>query len=167
MFHLFTVEEETYQVLKQIFLMPEIKESFALAGGTSLALQLGHRKSIDLDIFSTNAINPRELEILFLSEPGLHFKFVNSSKSMLFSYINNIKCDFVHEPTKLIHPFIEHDGVKYFHAEDIAAMKMHTVCGRGKRKDFFDIYVLIETFGWPAMLSFFEKKYGSGQFFFM
>ncbi|MEI2707411.1 MAG: hypothetical protein V9E96_00140 [Chitinophagaceae bacterium] len=45
---------------------------------------------------------------------------------------------------KLIRPFIEKDGVKYFSIEDIAAMKMHTICGRGKRKYFFDMYALIE-----------------------
>ena len=139
MFHHFTVEEETYTTLQQIFSIPEIKEKFALAGGTSLALHLGHRRSIDLDIFSSNPIDTRELEILLTTQPGLDFSFVNSSRSMLFSFINQIKCDFVHEPSKLIHPFIEYEGVNYFHAEDIAAMKMHTVCGRGKRKDFFDI----------------------------
>ena len=74
---------------------------------------------------------------------------------------------FVYEPAKLIHPFIEELDVNYFHAEDIAAMKMHSICGRGKKKDFFDIYVLIETFGWQAMLQFFEKKYGQDQFYFL
>ena len=52
MFHLFTVEEETYSLLKKIFAVKAINQQFALAGGTSLALQIGHRKSIDLDIFS-------------------------------------------------------------------------------------------------------------------
>ena len=57
MFHLSTVEKETYATLKLIFSLPEIKENYALAGGTSLALQLGHRASIDLDIFSPQPIN--------------------------------------------------------------------------------------------------------------
>ena len=86
---------------------------------------------------------------------------------MLFAFINHIKCDFVQEPAKLINPFIEYDGVKYFSVEDIAAMKMHTVCGRGKKKDFFDIYALIETFGWQKMLEWFETKYGSSQLYFL
>lgn len=86
---------------------------------------------------------------------------------MLFAFINHIKCDFVQEPAKLLNPFIDYDGVKYFSVEDIAAIKMHTICGRGKKKDFFDIYALIETFGWKQMLEWFEKKYDSSQLYFL
>jgi predicted nucleotidyltransferase component of viral defense system len=86
---------------------------------------------------------------------------------MLFAFINHIKCDFVQEPAKLLNPFIIHEGVKYFSVEDIAAMKMHAVCGRGKKKDFFDIYALIQTFGWQQMLLWFEQKYDSSQLYFL
>lgn len=167
MFHLSTVEKETYATLKTIFTIPEIKSSFALAGGTSLALQLGHRQSIDLDIFSPQPFNIRETELLVSGHSALNFELVNSNNNMLFAYVNKIKCDFVYEPSKLIHPFIENDGINYFHVEDIAAMKMHTICGRGKKKDFFDIYVLIENFGWQKMLEWFSKKYDSNQLYFL
>ncbi len=46
-------------------------------------------------------------------------------------------------------------------------MKMHTICGRGKKKDFFDIYVLLQLFDWKEMLKWFEEKYGSSQLFFL
>ena len=90
MFHLSTVEPETYATLKAIFDIPEIKKSFALAGGTSLALQLGHRHSIDLDIFSHQVFSSKELELLLASSDRLNFDFVNSNKNMLFCYINKI-----------------------------------------------------------------------------
>jgi predicted nucleotidyltransferase component of viral defense system len=167
MFHLFTVRDETYQLLKNLFAIDKINSGFALAGGTALALQLGHRQSIDLDIFSPDGINTKELEILLSTYPGLDFEFVNSNKKMLFAFINKIKCDFVHEPAKLIQPFVEYEGVKYFSVADIAAMKMHTICGRGKKKDFFDIYALIERYGWPKMLEWFEAKYSSSQLYFL
>lgn len=167
MFHLFTIKEETYTVLKTLFSIKAINQQFALAGGTALALQLGHRDSIDLDIFSPNDFNAREVELLLSSTPGIDYEFVNSNKKMLFAFINHIKCDFVQEPAKLINPFIEYDGVKYFSVQDIGAMKMHTICGRGKKKDFFDIYVLIETFGWQEMLKWFEEKYDSSQLYFL
>lgn len=165
MFHLSTIKEETYTVLKQLFAIPEVYENFALAGGTALALQLGHRDSIDLDIFSPAPFDTRNLEIVLFSAPAIGYEFVNRNSRMLFGFSNKVKCDFVHEPATLIHPFIENDGIKYFHVEDIAAMKMHTICGRGKRKDFFDIYALIEVFGWQQMLDWFEKKYGASQFY--
>ena len=90
MFHLSTVEPETYTVLKSVFEIPEIKKYFALAGGTSLALQLGHRHSIDLDIFSPQGFNPKELELILASNVHLKFDFVNSNSNMLFCYINKI-----------------------------------------------------------------------------
>lgn len=167
MFHLSTVKEETYRLLQSLFLIEKINKQFALAGGTALALQLGHRHSIDLDIFSPHDFNTREIEITLSSVPEFDFKLVNANKQMLFAYINQIKCDFVHEPAKQIRPFIEQDGVKYFSIEDIAAMKMHTICGRGKKKDFFDVYVLIEKYGWQTMLKWFEEKYDSSQLYFL
>jgi len=91
MFHLSTVEENTYAILKGIFQIPEIKKDFALAGRTSLALQLGHRCSIDLDVFSPKSFNPRDIEILLSIQEGFSFDLVNSTKSMLFCYINKIK----------------------------------------------------------------------------
>lgn len=62
MFHLTSVEPETYQLLQNLFTLPFVKNSFALAGGTSLSLQIGHRKSIDLDIFSPSEFSVEELE---------------------------------------------------------------------------------------------------------
>jgi len=58
MFHLSTIEKETFSILERIFTIPEIKNRFALAGGTSLALQIGHRHSIDWDIFSPHNLTP-------------------------------------------------------------------------------------------------------------
>jgi len=132
-----------------------------------LALQIGHRHSIDLDIFSPSNFDTREIEIALSVVPEFNFTLVNKSKHMLFAFINQIKCDFIQEPAKLIKPFIKKDGIKYFSIEDIAAMKMHTICGRGKRKYFFDMYALIELYGWSKMLGWFEEKYDSSQLFFL
>ena len=167
MLHYSTVDFETYEILKKIFSIDLIKNRFALAGGTSLSLQLGHRHSIDLDIFSPEVFDTRDLELTLSSTPGLKFEMINRTERMLFSYINNVKCDFVNEPSTLLNPFLLEDDVNYFHIEDIAAMKMHTVCGRGKKKDFFDIYVLLENYGWQDMLKWFASKYGESQYYFL
>ncbi len=167
MFHRFTVDETTYHLLQLLFSLPEVKNNFALAGGTSLSLQIGHRRSIDLDIFCTQQFDTKELEIILSSHSKLFFVYTNSNKRMLFSFINEIKCDFVHEPAALIQPFLQYDGVNYFSIPDIAAMKMHTICGRGKRKDFFDIYALLQLYSWQEMLQWFGKKYGDTQFYYL
>ncbi len=167
MLHLSTIDPETFKLLQELFTLQEINEQFALAGGTSLALQVGHRKSIDLDFFSEQSFNTRDVELLLAAEYNDRFTFVNSTKRMLFCYINDIKCDFVAEPAKLIAPFTETEGIRLFSTADIAAMKMHTICGRGKKKDFVDVYVLTKIYGWQKLLSWFEQKYGTDQFYFL
>jgi predicted nucleotidyltransferase component of viral defense system len=167
MYHFTTVEPATYHLLQELFRIESINKQFALAGGTSLALQIGHRHSIDLDIFSVTPFNPKEIEILLTDNPTIHFTYTGNNSRMLFGYANNIKCDFVQEPATLLQPFINHDGVNYFHIQDIAAMKMHTICGRGKKKDFFDIYALLQLYPWEEMLDWFRKKYSEDQFYFL
>ena len=167
MFHLSTVDTETYSILKLISGLDIIKKQFALAGGTSLALQIGHRKSIDLDFFTPDLFNPKELEAILKSDPDLHFRYSGNNSRMLFGYANNIKCDFIQETAKLIKPIQEFENIRYFHIQDIAAMKLHTICGRGKKKDFFDIYSLLQLFSWNEMLEWFAMKYSEEQFYFL
>lgn len=133
MFHPSIINTPTYSTLKAIFSYEEIKQNFALAGGTSLALQLRHRHSIDLDIFSPLPINSKEIELNISSDSELKLQLANSNKNMLFAYINSIKCDFIYEPAKLLKPFVVNDGINYFSVPDIAAMKLHTICGRGRK----------------------------------
>ncbi|MEQ1553379.1 MAG: nucleotidyl transferase AbiEii/AbiGii toxin family protein [Ferruginibacter sp.] len=163
MLHLTTVENDTYCILQKLNTIPFIRNNFALAGGTSLALQIGHRTSIDLDFFCTNPFDLNELEIVLSSEKDLLLEFIGKNSRMFFCYINKVKCDFVQEPATLLNPFIEIDKVLYFSVEDIAAMKMHTICGRGKRKDFFDVYALLEMYSWKKLIKLFEKKYNKSQ----
>jgi predicted nucleotidyltransferase component of viral defense system len=167
MLHLTTVETETYNLLQKLSSLGIVSQIFALAGGTSLALQIGHRQSIDLDFFSPTIFDVKELEIILSSMDDLEFKYIDSNSRMLFCFINNIKCDFVHEPAKLIHSFFNHQGVNYFSVEDIAAMKLHTICGRGKKKDFFDIYALLNRYSWAELLNIFKLKYNEDQLYFL
>lgn len=167
MLHLTTVEKETYELLQKLNSIEIISSAFALAGGTSLALQIGHRQSIDLDFFSPAIFDVRELEITLAGDTTINFQLISSNSRMLFCYINNIKCDFVNEPATLINSFFNFDKVQYFSVADIAAMKMHTICGRGKKKDFFDIYALLQIFSWKELLNFFKKKYSEDQLYFL
>ena len=167
MLHLTTIDKETYELLQKLSSIEIISSKFALAGGTSLALQIGHRKSIDLDFFSPTLFDVKELEIILSADPAINFQFISSNSRMLFCYINNIKCDFVNEPAILINPFLYHDKVRYFSVEDIAAMKMHTICGRGRKKDFFDIYALLELYSWKDLIGSFKKKYSEDQLYFL
>lgn len=167
MFHLTTVEPATYQLLQQLFKFPVINTGFALAGGTSLSLQIGHRKSIDLDIFSAADFSVDELEIELRSSGFADIVVLNKNRRMLFTRINGIKCDFVQEPAKILEKYIKLENSFLYSMPDIGAMKLHTICGRGKRKDFFDIYCLLQQFTWEQLLAFFEQKYSSDQLYFL
>jgi predicted nucleotidyltransferase component of viral defense system len=167
MFHLFTVENNTYSLLKEIFYINDISGHFALAGGTALALQIGHRYSIDLDIFSPNAFSTDATNQQLYSIFGIEYEMLALKKNMLFANIHKVKCDFVFEPSKIIRPFNYLENIRLYSIEDICAMKMHTICGRGKKKDFFDMYSLIKIYGWEQMLVWFEEKYGNTQFYYL
>jgi len=108
-----------------------------------------------------------DLENLLAGLSTWRYEPISRGERMLFCFINKIKCDFVNEPFPLIEPFLEEGGIKLYSIPDIAAMKMHAICGRGKKKDFFDIYALLQKFEWNKMLDWFTLKYGASQLFFL
>jgi len=167
MFHLFTVESNTLKSLEEIFSIPDISKQFALAGGTSLALQIGHRMSVDLGIFSQTPFSTEDLNIALNAIFAPEYELLALKKSMLFANIKKVKCDFIVEPAPVIRPYISSGNIRFFSVEDICAMKMHTIAGRGKKKDFFDIYSLLQLFSWEQMLEWFEEKYGNNQFYYL
>ena len=74
MFHLSTVDPETFRLLQNLFTVPFVKKQFALAGGTSLALQTGHRRSIDLDFFSEKPFIPIDVENILAGSTLWHYE---------------------------------------------------------------------------------------------
>lgn len=153
----FIIIPETFQLIQQLQAVPEL-ESFYLVGGTALALQMGHRNSIDIDFFTRNEYDPQTLvdvlSQLFKVEVSI------SRKNLLLSYINNVKTDFIRHDYPFVHPPVTKEGVSYLSMEDIAAMKINAIHRSGKRlKDFIDIYFLLEYFSVEQMIGFFTVKY--------
>lgn len=136
MFHLSTVENSTFQTLAEVFELHEIKKQFALAGGTSLALQIGHRMSVDLEVFSEDTFSTDALSLELNAHFQGDYELLGLTKSMLFTNIKKVKCDFIREPAKTIRPHVFMGGVRMYSVEDICAMKMHTICGKGKKRIF-------------------------------
>lgn len=132
--------------------------SFHLVGGTALALQLGHRDSIDIDLFSQSDFDYLQLTEFLKSEFSFDENFVR--KNTIIGFINNIKVDFITHPYQYINPPVTEEGITFLSKEDIAAMKLNAIINSGQRlKDFIDIYFLLEHFPLAAMLDFFERKY--------
>jgi len=133
------VEPSTLELLIALQNERELK-NFHLAGGTSLALQIGHRKSIDLDFFSIYDFETSNLQEFL--ENKYHFKTDYISINTLKGNIQNIKIDFISHKYQLVNPIIETENTRLYSIEDIAAMKLNAIAGNGTRsKDFIDIYL--------------------------
>ncbi|WP_310555283.1 nucleotidyl transferase AbiEii/AbiGii toxin family protein [Flavobacterium sp.] len=157
-----TVVPELMELLKKI-MSEKLFSDFNLVGVTSLALQMGHRNSIDIDMFGNSEINS-ELFIEKLSEFG-EVKVAQSTKNILTTKINDVKVDFVNYKYQLLTECLHIENIRMLSTKDIAAMKLNAIAGRGSKKDFIDLYFLLNEFSLEEMVSFYEKKYSNGSIF--
>ena len=156
MLSLRTIEPHTLELLKALMQEPALCE-LRLVGGTALALQYGHRSSIDLDLFGKIDIDAYELQAI-LSKHGL-LRVENETKIIHQYIIDNIKVDVVNYPFEWITPMIEDGGVRLASPIDIAAMKVNAIEGRGTKKDFIDMYMLLQHYSLEEILGFYQQKY--------
>ena len=152
-----TVYPNTLELLKSLASQPELAQT-RLVGGTALALQYGHRQSIDLDFFG---ILPEEKEELVeMTKRVGNVLVTNRSKMILQTVINQIKVDFVdYSRYKWIDEPVMGDGFVLASDKDIAAMKVNAIIGRGTRKDFIDLYVLLQHYSLLEIMAFYKQKY--------
>ena len=147
----------TFELIQQLQALPGLKD-FYLVGGTALALQLGHRNSIDIDLFTLNEFS--DTSIIELISKQYTINEIFRRQNTVISLINNIKTDFIRHNYPMLQPPITEEGISFLSKEDIAAMKFHAIIQSGKRlKDFIDVYFLLEHFSMQQMVSFFSAKY--------
>ncbi|MCF6367010.1 MAG: nucleotidyl transferase AbiEii/AbiGii toxin family protein [Bacteroidales bacterium] len=154
-----TIESNTLELLIELQ-KEETLKNFHLVGGTALALQLGHRRSIDLDFFSQEgfALN----EMLEFLEEKYEFRLNYSSKNTLKGSIKGIKIDILTHKYALVNPPIFTENINLLSVEDIAAMKLNAITGNGTRsKDVIDVYFILKQFSIKDILSFYAIKYNS------
>ena len=157
-----TVVPELMELLKKI-MSEKLFSDFNLVGGTALALQMGHRNSIDIDLFGNSEINS-EFFIEKLSEFG-EVKVAKSTKNILITKINEVKVDFVNYKYPLLSECLFIENIRMLSVKDIAGMKLNAIAGRGSKKDFIDLYFLLNEFSLKQMLDFYLKKYFDGSEF--
>lgn len=154
-----TVESGTFSLLKEIMLLPELK-SFNLVGGTALALKYGHRKSVDLDLFSFEEFDKLLIENVLSNHFKERFIYENTfAKWGIFCYIDNIKVDLVYYPHPLIDNIVETEGIRLIGDKDLIAMKIQAVFGRGKKKDYWDIAELLNHYSIDDFIKYHKQKY--------
>jgi hypothetical protein len=133
-------------------------EHFKLVGGTALALKLGHRTSVDIDLFSNREFKPVEVAAALSRRHNL--ENVKTLKNSLFCRINGIKIDLIPHPYPLVSPVTETEGIRMLSLEDIGAMKLHAIVNSGERlKDYADVYTLLEHYPLKELYAAYEQKY--------
>lgn len=164
--YLNTVSDLLWKSLKTLMSIQEF-DSFNLVGGTSLSLQLGHRESVDIDLFTDaeyGSIDFVRLEDILKSNfahvESLNQKSVGMGKSFFIGNDSKdlVKLDLFYTE-KFVFPIIEVDNVRLASLEEIVAMKLEVVGQGGRKKDFWDLHELQNTFSINQMLDFYTKRY--------
>ena len=138
-------------------------KNFYLVGGTALALYYGHRRSIDLDLFSTDDFQNEDILPYLEKIPGFTYSNIHNPIG-LFAFIGDIKVDLVkHHYFSLIAPPVIENSVRMFSIEDIAAMKVAAVLKRAAKKDFWDISELLYHHSIEDLINFYNSKYPNQQ----
>lgn len=151
-----TVSTELLELLKQI-MESEFFSDFILVGGTALALQIGHRNSIDLDFFANKEID--EDKVLAELEKYGNVEKNAGSKNILVCSVNNIKVDFVNHKYPFLDKTMFVENIRMASPKDISAMKLNAIEGRGTKKDFIDLFFLLKKFSLNQMIEFYNQKY--------
>jgi Nucleotidyl transferase AbiEii toxin, Type IV TA system len=160
MLHFETVLPSTVRVLNELMEIEELK-SFNLVGGTALALQLGHRKSDDIDLFLDKDFEKRP--VINILKEKFADRFILTSKETnslgVFCYIDDIKIDICKHPFPLIEKILVEENIRMWSIKEIAAAKVHAISNRAKKKDFWDIDIILDKVSIEEITSLYKKKY--------
>lgn len=157
-----TVRPKLLEILTALMSNPYFGE-FYLVGGTSLALQIGHRESIDIDLFGYKELDELELSD-FLSTLG-KIQILKKSKNILIYTIDGIKVDLVNYRYPWLYPCLNLENQRLADQRDIAAMKLNAISGRGSKKDFIDLHFLLKKYSLSEMIGYYNKKFLDGSEF--
>ena len=158
-----TVEPGTLGLLKELMALDELKQ-FVLVGGTNLSLRLGHRLSIDLDLFTNQSFDSEYIRDR-LTERYSEIIVTGQGGKSLFLFINRIKIDIVCALFDNIQPADEIEGIRLASIPDIIAMKFNAIARRGVKKDFWDVVELLNHYSLSQMVKFFKAKYPNHDIF--
>jgi len=146
-------QKNLYEKLK----VTDFLNNFYLAGETGLALQIGHRKSEDLDFFTANDFEVNTLT--FELQTFVGFNKLSESKNTLYGISDGIKMSFIGFKYRMISDFLKDGKMKIAGIKDIAAMKLSAVTQRSTKKDFTDIYYLLKRYTLKELFEMYKIKF--------
>lgn len=170
--YLNTVSELLWDSLKKLMSIDGFN-SFRLVGGTSLSLQLGHRESLDIDLFTDAAygsLDFTKLENILATT----FPYVEKSSVELVGmgksyFIGNSKTELVKldlfYTDSFVFPCVIEQNIRFSSTEEVIALKFEVIAQGGRKKDFWDIHELSESYTLDEMISFYNKRnpYGNSK----
>jgi predicted nucleotidyltransferase component of viral defense system len=156
MLHYEAINQSTLEILKKLMQVNALND-FYLVGGTALALQFGHRFSIDLDLFTGKDFSAQEIIEPLREE--LEIKVTAEYHNTLNLIINDVKVDLLSYKYPLLGTIQNIDGIRFIGLEDISPMKLSAIAQRGSKKDFYDLYFLLQRFTLEEMFNNFQKKF--------
>ena len=164
--HKNTVSDNLWVSLNKLMKIEELK-SFRLVGGTSLSLQIGHRMSVDIDLFTDAPYDSIDFdridEVICSTFPTVEMGY-GGNNSMGKSYFvgtskeDLVKLDIFYTDSFVFPQLIEQD-IRFARLEEIAAMKLEVIGNNGRKKDFWDLHELMDHFSLNQMIEFYEKRY--------
>lgn len=157
MLHKETVEPATLGLISK-FLADSRFHNFYLVGGTALSLQIGHRISLDIDLFTRNQFDTTEMTDYLEKNYGFELQFMHHNT--LKGFIKGIFVDMIQHDYPWIGDPVKEDGIIMASPTDIAAMKLNAISGNGTRvKDFVDVYFLLKKYSFDELIGFYKEKY--------
>ena len=134
---------------------------FYLAGGTALALQIGHRVSTDLDWFSAShrLLAPEREAIRQALDDSGQFVVASEQDGLMFTRLFGADVSFIHQHHPLLEPTVAYQGIQLASPTDIGLMKLAAINSRGTRRDFIDLYSLREIVTLDRLLELATVKY--------
>jgi hypothetical protein len=152
-----TVTAEMWELLQRLMKDEKLKE-FNLVGGTALSLMIGHRLSIDLDLFSTQDFDVQSMLTHLNSEHPVKIREILDNTMLLD--IGRVKVDILTHKYPWQEPVQTEHGIRLVSLHDIGAMKLHAIFQNGTRiKDFVDMYFLLEHYPLKTYLDAYQNKY--------
>jgi len=161
--YLETISDSMFSLSKKLGFLHEF--AFYLAGGTGLALQIGHRKSFDLDFFTGKEFSPDELAAI-IKKYHLSTEGEMRSHGTLYCILEGVKTSFIFYDCLLIFPQISFESIAIADWRDIVTEKLRTVGDRGQKKDFYDFYFGVQKLGIDTIIESAHKKFGRNVNFF-
>lgn len=148
--HKETVIPELFEILRKLMMLEPLAP-LRLVGGTAISLQIGHRKSIDIDLFCNEKISKQAI----IASIQSHFENAQcfTKSYCINAIIKDVKIDIYDEwsiPFK--HPILNQEGIRLSALEDLAAFKLTAFTERREKKDYVDLYFLFKEFGGLTLL---------------